>query len=172
VQAGADCDPGEAQGQALGAQNGSAGLLAFVIVGFTDTIGKALPSSDLTVKCRRGDVGKPYRCCFHCGKCHSTKILMSRYLHPIRQRWHMLCLLSGEMKLYLVGALAAVALTLNAEAVPKEKDKDEPSVIIVDKVKDKDKGPVYSVPDSGSTVLLLGTAVLALGVASRRFATR
>ena len=74
------------------------------------------------------------------------------------------------MKLYLVCALAAVALTLNAEAAPKEKDK--PKVIIIDKVKDKGKGPIYSVPDTGSTALLLGTAVLVLGVASRRLATR
>jgi hypothetical protein len=36
----------------------------------------------------------------------------------------------------------------------------------------KDKGPVYSVPDTGSTVLLLGTAILVLGIASRRFAIR
>jgi VPDSG-CTERM motif len=74
------------------------------------------------------------------------------------------------MKLYLICLLAAMALALNAEAAPK--DKDQPPVIIVDKVKDKDKGPAYSVPDTGSTVLLLGTAVLALGVASRLFATR
>ena len=76
------------------------------------------------------------------------------------------------MKLYLVCALAAVALALNAEAAPKDKEKDKPPVIIVDKVKDKDKGPIYSVPDAGSTALLLGTAVLALGLARRRFATR
>ena len=76
------------------------------------------------------------------------------------------------MKLYLICALAAVALTLDAEAAPK--DKDKPPVIIIDKVKDKDKGngPIYSVPDSGSTVLLLGTAVLVLGIASRRFSVR
>jgi VPDSG-CTERM motif len=33
-------------------------------------------------------------------------------------------------------------------------------------------GPVSSVPDNGSTALLLGTAVLVLGIASRRFAIR
>jgi hypothetical protein len=71
------------------------------------------------------------------------------------------------MKLYLICALAAVDLALNAEAASK----DKPPVIIVDKVKDKDKGPIYSVPDAGSTALLLGTAILALGVARRRFAT-
>jgi hypothetical protein len=51
---------------------------------------------------------------------------------------------------------------------------DKPPVIIIDKVKDKDKGngPIYSVPDTGSTALLLGTALLALGVAGRRLATR
>jgi hypothetical protein len=74
------------------------------------------------------------------------------------------------MKLYLICALAAVALALNAEAAPKDK-KDQPPVIIIDKVKDKDKGPIYSVPDTGSTALLFGTAFLALGVA-RRLATR
>ena len=76
------------------------------------------------------------------------------------------------MKLYLVCALAAVALALNAEAAPKEKDKDKPPVIIIDKVKGNGKGPIYSVPDTGSTALLLGTAILALGVARRRLATR
>jgi hypothetical protein len=76
------------------------------------------------------------------------------------------------MKLYLICALAAVALALNAEAAPKDKEKDKPPVIIIDKVKEKDKGLVYSVPDTGSTALLLATAVLVLGVASRRFVTR
>ena len=63
-------------------------------------------------------------------------------------------------------ALVAFALVLNAGA----KDKDKPE----DKYKDKDKynGPVVSVPDNGSTVLLLGTAVLVLGLASRRMAIR
>ena len=86
-------------------------------------------------------------------------------------------LLIRHMKLYLIGALAAAALALNAQAAAEEKDKpdkekDKPEVIIIDKVKDKDKGQVYSVPDTGSTALLLGTAVLVLGIASRRFATR
>jgi VPDSG-CTERM motif len=46
-------------------------------------------------------------------------------------------------------------------------------VIIVDPIgKDNDKGAVYSVPDTGSTLLLLGTAVLVLGIAGRRFAIR
>ena len=31
-------------------------------------------------------------------------------------------------------------------------------------------GPVVSVPDNGNTALLLGTAILVLGIASRRFA--
>ena len=78
------------------------------------------------------------------------------------------------MKLYLISALAAAALALNAGAAPEDKEKDKPAVIIIDKVKDKDKdkGVVYSVPDTGSTALLLGTAVLVLGVASRRFSVR
>ena len=76
------------------------------------------------------------------------------------------------MKLSLICALAAAALALNAEAAPKDKEKDKPAVIIIDKVKDKGRGPVYSVPDSGSTALLLGTAVLVLGIASRRFSVR
>lgn len=80
--------------------------------------------------------------------------------------------LSMHMKLYFICALTAAALALNAEAAPTDKEKDKPPVIIVDKVKDKDKGPIYSVPDAGSTALLLGTAVLILGIASRRFATR
>jgi hypothetical protein len=41
-----------------------------------------------------------------------------------------------------------------------------------DEYKDKYNGPVVSVSDNGNTALLLGTAVLALGIASRRFATR
>jgi hypothetical protein len=71
------------------------------------------------------------------------------------------------MKRYVICALAAIALALNAQAAPKDKDKDKPP-----KDKDKDNGAVYSVPDTGSTALLLGSALLVLGVASRRFATR
>ena len=82
--------------------------------------------------------------------------------------------------------LVALALALNAEAknekpdkpdksaekVGKKKDKDNP-VIIVDPIgKDNDKGAVYSVPHTGSSLLLLGTAVLVLGIASRGFAIR
>ena len=76
------------------------------------------------------------------------------------------------MKLYLICALAAVALALNAEAAPKPPVVKVPKPPVIVIPKDKDKGPVYSVPDTGSTALLLGTAILALGVASRRFATR
>jgi hypothetical protein len=81
------------------------------------------------------------------------------------------------MKTFVACALIALAAAFNSEAAPKDKkDKparqDKPSVIIVDKVKDKEKGPVFSVPDTGSTALLLGTAILVLGVAGRRFATR
>jgi VPDSG-CTERM exosortase interaction domain len=78
------------------------------------------------------------------------------------------------MKRYLICPLAAVALIINAEAAPKDKSKDKPTVLEILKEKDKGKynGPVASVPDSGSTALLLGTSLLALGVARRRFATR
>ena len=83
------------------------------------------------------------------------------------------------MKLYLICTLAAVALALNAQAAPKDKPdkppKDKPPVMIIPELpkgKDKGNGPVYSVPDTGSTALLLGSALLVLGVASRRFATR
>jgi hypothetical protein len=62
----------------------------------------------------------------------------------------------------------------NAEARPKDKEKSSDPVLEVPKDKNKEKyaGPVALVPDSGSTALLLGTAILALGVARRRFATR
>jgi VPDSG-CTERM motif len=78
------------------------------------------------------------------------------------------------MKRYLICTLAALALALNAEAAPRDKEKEKPPVVEIPKDKDKDKykGPVFSVPDTGSTALLLGTAILAVGVASRRFATR
>ena len=70
------------------------------------------------------------------------------------------------MEKFLTCALLAFALALNVQAKDKEKYKDE--------YKDKEKynGPVVSVPDNGSTVLLLGTAVLVLGLASRRMAIR
>jgi VPDSG-CTERM motif len=80
--------------------------------------------------------------------------------------------------------LVALALALNAEAKKEKPDKPDKSaekvgkkkdnpVIIVDPIgKDNDKGAVYSVPDTGSTLLLLGTAVLVLGIAGRRFAIR
>jgi len=86
------------------------------------------------------------------------------------RRWHMPCLLNGAMKGYVICALAAIGLALNAEAAPKDREKDKPPVIVIPK--DKDKGPVYSVPHSGSTALLLGTGLLVLGTASRRFTTR
>jgi VPDSG-CTERM motif len=72
------------------------------------------------------------------------------------------------MKKVLTCALLAFALALNAQAKDKDKEKYK------DKYKDKDKynGTVVSVPDNGSTVLLLGTAVLVLGLASRRMAIR
>jgi VPDSG-CTERM motif len=67
------------------------------------------------------------------------------------------------MKRYVLCAFAVLALALNAQAEPKDKDKDKPP---------KDKDVVYYVPDNGSTALLLGMSLLALGVTSRRFATR
>ena len=73
-------------------------------------------------------------------------------VHPL------LVYLEEMTKRYLICAFAALALALNAQAEPKDKDKDN--------------GAVYSVPDTGSTVLLLGMSLLALGVASRRFASR
>ena len=91
------------------------------------------------------------------------------------------------MNKFVTCAFLAFALALNAEAkekdkpdkrdkpaekAPKKKDNDNP-VIIVDPIgKDNYNGPVYSVPDTGSTALLLGTAVLVLGIADRRFSTR
>jgi hypothetical protein len=94
------------------------------------------------------------------------------------------------MNKFVTCALLVLAFALNAEAkdkdkpdkpdkrdksaekAAKKKDKDNP-VIILDPIgKDDYRGPAYSVPDSGSTALLLGTAILALGVARRRFATR
>jgi hypothetical protein len=88
------------------------------------------------------------------------------------------------MNKFLTCAFLALAFALNAEAkdkdkpdklaekVPKKKDKDN-LVIIVDPIgNDNYTGAVYSVPDTGSTALLLGTAVLVLGIASRRFSVR
>ena len=64
------------------------------------------------------------------------------------------------MKKYLVCALVAVALALNAQAKDKDKYKDY-------------NGPVASVPDNGSTAVLLGVGLLALAIASRyRFVAR
>jgi hypothetical protein len=70
------------------------------------------------------------------------------------------------MEKFVACALLAFTLALHAEA----KDKDKPE----DKYKDQDKynGPVVSVRDNGNTVLLLETAVLVLGLASRRMAIR
>ncbi|HEY5812621.1 MAG TPA: VPDSG-CTERM sorting domain-containing protein [Terrimicrobiaceae bacterium] len=75
------------------------------------------------------------------------------------------------MKKCLICSLVAVAFALNAEAKDKNKDK----------YKDKDyngpvvdyNGPVVSVPDGGSTILLLGTSLAAIAIASRyRFQAR
>ena len=69
------------------------------------------------------------------------------------------------MKRYVLCAFAVLALALNAQAEPKDKDKDKPQNL-------KRQSVVYSAPDTGSTALLLGMSLLALGVTSRRFATR
>ena len=71
------------------------------------------------------------------------------------------------MKKFLTCALLAFVLALNAQA-------KKTRISTKDEYKDKDKynGPVLPVPDNGSTVLLLGTAVLVLGLASRRMAIR
>ena len=57
------------------------------------------------------------------------------------------------MKRRLICGFAALAFSLNAQAEPKDKDKDNGAA-------------AYSVPDTGSTALLLGSALLVLGVAS------
>jgi hypothetical protein len=75
------------------------------------------------------------------------------------------------MKNFVLCALLVFTLALNAEAAPKD-DRDKPPVVKIPKDKDKDNGPLYSVPDTGSTALLLGTAVLVLGLASRRMTIR
>jgi VPDSG-CTERM motif len=72
------------------------------------------------------------------------------------------------------GRTFTIELDLNAEARPKDQEKSSDPILEVPKDKNKEKyaGPVASVPDSGSTALLLGTSLLALGVAARRFASR
>jgi hypothetical protein len=56
---------------------------------------------------------------------------------------------------YALGALLAMALACNANAGDKDKDKDK-------------GGTVYSVPDGGSTVALLGLAVALVVLAQRK----
>ena len=72
------------------------------------------------------------------------------------------------------GRTFTIELDLNAEARPKDQEKSSDPILEVPKDKNKEKyaGPVASVPDSGSTALLLGTSLLALGVAARRLASR
>jgi hypothetical protein len=65
-----------------------------------------------------------------------------------------------------------IELALNAEAPPKDKENGTDPVIEVSKNQEGYSAPVSSVPENGSTALLLGTAILALGLARRRFATR
>ena len=65
-----------------------------------------------------------------------------------------------------------IELALNAEAPPKDKENGSYPVVELPKDQDKYSAPVSSVPDHGSTAMLLGTAILVLGIANRRFATR
>ena len=65
-----------------------------------------------------------------------------------------------------------IEMALNNEVDPKDKEKSGDQVAEVAKDEDKYNGPVASVPDHGSTALLLGTAILVLGLASRRFSIR
>jgi hypothetical protein len=65
-----------------------------------------------------------------------------------------------------------IELALNAEAPPKDKENGSYPVVELPKDQDKSSAPVSSVPDHGSTAMLLGTAILVLGIANRRFATR
>ncbi|HEY5814551.1 MAG TPA: VPDSG-CTERM sorting domain-containing protein [Terrimicrobiaceae bacterium] len=74
---------------------------------------------------------------------------------PSSLAWRVLTF-TVNMKKYLVCALVAVVFALNVEAKDKEKDKDKDY-----------NGPVVSVPDSGSTLLLLGTGLAAIAIASR-----
>ena len=63
------------------------------------------------------------------------------------------------MRKYVFYALLAIALACTANA--KDKDKD----------KGKD-GTIYSVPDAGPTVALLGLSVALVVLAQRKFATK
>jgi hypothetical protein len=65
-----------------------------------------------------------------------------------------------------------IEMALNNEVDPKDKEKSGDQVAEVAKDEDKYNGPVASVPDHGSTALLLGTAILVLGLANRRFSIR
>jgi VPDSG-CTERM motif len=102
---------------------------------------------------------------FSCGPLVAGRDFPLWTLKSFSSKWKILSLL---YKKFLTCALLAFALALNAQAKDKDKEKYK------DKYKDKEKYnvPVVSVPDNGSTVLLLGTAVLVLGLASRRMAIR
>jgi VPDSG-CTERM motif len=67
-------------------------------------------------------------------------------------------------------ALLAFAVALNAQAKEKDKYKKDYSGPVALVPKKDYNGPVASVPDNGSTALLSGTAIVALALASRRFA--
>ena len=63
------------------------------------------------------------------------------------------------MKKYLACTLLAIALTLNAEAVFFDPDPDD------------EPPPAASVPDNGSTAVLLGLGVVAIAAFHRKKAT-
>jgi VPDSG-CTERM motif len=66
------------------------------------------------------------------------------------------------MKRLIACALVATSLVLSVQAKPKD-DKDN------EKYEDKDKGgQVYSVPDAGSSAMLLGLAFLAVAALHRK----
>jgi hypothetical protein len=66
---------------------------------------------------------------------------------------------------YSLGAFMALALACSASAAQPDKDKDK------DKEKDKDgDGIVYSVPDAGSSLALLGLSVALIVLSQRRIA--
>ena len=90
---------------------------------------------------------------FSCGPLVAGRVFPLWTLKSFSSKWKILLLLYEEVSNLRV---ARLALALNAQAKDKEKY----------------NGPVVSVSDNGSTVLLVGTAVLVLGLASRRMAIR
>jgi VPDSG-CTERM motif len=73
----------------------------------------------------------------------------------------------ATMKKCLLSTLLALALACGAYAGQNQNGQNQNGQ---NQNGQGQNGPVVSVPDNGNTVLLLGTAILALGIASRRFA--